>query len=987
MEKNRTIRAIGSALAISLLVVLSGLAVRSAGGQTRGDPVILVVGVQDKMKTRNPLPAMAGDVWTQDVLDRVYDTFGKALPETKELVPYILKGVDANDDGIFEENEYGEFAKQGGGDQLNITAYYDVNGVYFHDGIQATPGDLFFSYQLQAMNPRSNVDLRVLMDKAGRSGSNYSTARWLFVTPTVKNWQNEPQVGNSSLRFAVRYQLQEPFALFYNRTLAEYILFPRHVWEDRGFRDDTTSAGCTMQTPCRIDNLHADFGKAIYPESSSKFGQGIPTPETIYKPYVYLKSDTPAIDSAEEWQLTDADVIGTGPFRFVSFDEAQAVALVMKNTLFFAGKDEKTGVMIDPAVAAYINQPFIDGITFRVYVSTTLCLLALESWGIDYCHIGIPPEFVPELTRYWDIRIWSQANPSFTFLGYNMRDPSVGKWDWGQGDEFDVGYHFRKAVAHLIEKSAIIRIPLSGYGMPGIVPISPDNTAFYNESLKPYELNLTLAQQELDLAHADAVWLAANGGPPEAGSWFTRDPFTGQVIMPEIGLDEFSITCVVGFTAVWGDDNCELIVEWMWAFGFNVRIRPFWDYGIINTIQMHDFDMFVAGWNIASEDPDFLFDFFHSSNAAAGLNYVGFNDPLMDRVLEDSRREINWTRRVELLKWAQGIIADKLPYDTLYFRTNIEATNQGRFVGWKSLVGTVWNFWSLLNIRPPSRLRLHVSIESPSAVAAGEAVSLSVRVRNQDGEPIDGATIRVTIAPTWAGNLSAGGIESGNDITAMGSLGKLVLIYTAPSASAIYNVTITATAAHLQYPETPEASRSLVIVVYPAAAKFLGVTIRFLDTDIVPSFDTIWFEVSVTDRDGFGVPDSQATAVTSPSLEPPYGIDPFEWNGSTTSRLRFRAPPGNSMAANRTPIILTVRADSPNDGKGNASVVFLILRLFKSCPDGTTTLLDESCSSQVEADGYMLVALVTLAGVGLAVVVSVAIENARMRRDISGKKR
>ena len=201
MEFNPTKGGMALALVISFLIVFSGIAVDVSGDQTKGDPVILVVGEQDKMKTRNPLPAIAGDVWTKDVLDRVYDTVGKALLETKELVPYILKGVDENDDGIFEENEYGEFAKQDGGDQLNITGYYDFSGVYFHDGIQATPGDLFFSYQLQAMNPRSNVELRVLMDRAGKSGSNYSMTRWLFVTPAAKNWQNEPQVGNSSLRF------------------------------------------------------------------------------------------------------------------------------------------------------------------------------------------------------------------------------------------------------------------------------------------------------------------------------------------------------------------------------------------------------------------------------------------------------------------------------------------------------------------------------------------------------------------------------------------------------------------------------------------------------------------------------------------------------------------------------------------------------------------------------------------------------------------
>ena len=961
------------AIALALLIVLSGIATRGSGEQTRGGPVILVVGELGSMKTRNPLPALAQDIPTRDVLDLVYDAVGKALPETDALAPYILKGIDVDGDGKFEGNEYGEFEKPDGGDILNITAYYDFNGVYFHDGVQATVGDLFFSYQLAAMNPRMNSDLLVLMDRAGRSGSNYTSTRWLFITPAAKDWGNEPQVGDPSLRVAVRFHLQEPFALFANLTLAGCRLFPRHIWEQTGWRIDTESGDT-------VGPLHEDFGIAIYPESDSRFGLGIQSSDPDYGSFVYLKSDTIAEDSAEEWQLADADVIGSGPFIFKEIDNATKIARMLANRQYFAGVDSKTGVTVDSLLPDYINQPFIDGIDFIEVPSTTMCLVMLESSEIDYCHLSFPPYYLQQLVTGWDVKVWGRPSPSFTYLGYNLRHPSVGNWHYGQPDQFDVGYHFRKAVAHLIDKGMFIRDRLQGYGVAGIVPVNPQNTRFYNESLTPYELNSSLAQQELDFAHADAAWLAANGGPAEADSWFTRDSVTGRVIMPGFGLSRFNIVCQTGIIQVWGDDFCELIVDWMRAFGIIVGIVPFSSDWALE--YMH-----VAGWNIASDDPDFLFDLFHSSRAATGPNYAGFNDPLMDNVLEASRREMNQTKRIALLKWAQGIIADKLPYDTLYFKTNIEATNQGRFVGWKPVHGTVWNYWSLLNIRPPSRLRLFVSLESPSAIVAGGSAVITVSVRDQDGNPVDGASVRATVLPEWAGNLSAGGGASGSDITVTASLGKLTLRYIAPSVDIAYNVTITATATYPQLPEIPESGKSFVIAVYPAAAKFLGVTIRFLDTDIVPSSDTIWFEVSITDRDGFAVPDSLATAATNPPLEPPYGIEPSQWNGSATSRLRFKAPPGNLMAANQTPIVLTVSADSLDDGTGNASVVFLILRLFMTCPDGTQVPTDEECSSQLGTGSYTLVAIVTIVSVGAAAIVSFVVEEWSRRGNAGGGKR
>jgi len=965
------------AVALAATMVLSGLVPSIFGDEARGEDVILTVGELDRMKTKNPLQALPQDIWTWDVLDLVYDTVGKIHPNTEEIVPYILKGIDVDDDGVFEEDEYGMFSKPDGGDQLNITAYYDFNGVYFHDGVQATVGDLFFSYHLAAMNPRTRGGLLSLMDEAGGVGSNYSATRWVFVTPAMNNWQNESLAGNPALRSAASFRLQEPFTLFYTKTLANLVLFPRHVWEGVGWRIDSENGD-------NVSPLHADFGLAIYPEGDAMFGIGVPLTETAYDPFVYLDSSTAAEDSAWEWQPADNDVIGTGPFIFKEYAGPIGTTQVFRNPLYFTGIDARTGVTLDQYLSTYIHLPFIDGVAFIVVPSTTLCGLLLEQGEIAYCHLNFLPTYLPILVNMWSSRIWTTPNPSFTYIGFNMRKATVGSWHWGQPDEFDVGYHFRKAIAHLIDKQSIVRNLLQGYGTPGIVPVSPWNKRFYNDTLTPYVYNLTQAQQELHLANADAVWLAANGGPSEAVSWYTIDPVSGKIIMPEIGTTKFSFACNQGFLAIWGDDDCEVINEEMWRLGFNVGLKAIGSD--LPLLVLRESDMHSSGWRIADDDPDYLFDFFHSSNQAVGLNYVGFNDPLMDKILEDSRREMNETRRIVLLKWAQGIIADKLPYDTLYFGTNIEATRQDMFIGWLRLHGTIWNLWSLLNVRPPSTMRLHVSVESQSAVVAGEDAAITIKVRDQDDEPVDGVQVRATVAPSWAGNLSAGGGVAGNEITATVSLGKLTLIYTAPSVDRIINITITATVTYPPAQEILESSKSFVIVVYPAAAKFLGVTIRFLDTDIVPSSDAIWFEVSVTDRDGFSVPDSQATAAMHPPLEPPYGIDPSQWNGSVTTRLRFRAPPGSSMAANQTPIVMTVNVDSLDDGKGNASVVFLILRFFKSCPGGVNIPTDQACPSQDRIDGYTLVALTMIVGMGIAAVVSVATERVKKRRDIGRKE-
>jgi len=952
------------------LFVFSGFPVQAGTEGTKGEPIILIVGGQDKMKTRNPLPALANDVWTSDVLGRVYDSIGQAMPDTEELVPYIIKGVDANENGQFDANEYGVFKKNSGTNPLNVTAYYDFNGVYFHDGVQASPGDLYFSYQLQALNPRSNIDLRVLMDKAGKSGSNYTTTRWLFMYPTAKIWINEPTVGNANLRIAVKFLLQEPFANFYRSTLTGYTLYPRHVWEGTGYREDTSSSGCSVSAPCTIPGLHTDFGLAIYPESDARFGWGIPTTETTFTPYVYLNSGTSAADSAEEWQMTDADVIGTGPFRFASFDEQQAVALVLKNPYFFTGKDEKTGQMIDSFVASYIHQPYIDGIVTNVYATATLGMLALKTGKIDFYHWSLAPEFVPELLNKAEIRIWSRPEPGFFYLAYNMRRPAIGTWHWGQADQFDIGYHFRKAVAHLIDKPTIVKNFLQGYGVPGVVPLNPSNIRFYNTSILGYDFSRTEAENELALAHQDALWLSTHG-EPAAANWYTKDPGTGKYILPNIGTNQFILWCPNADYDPVRANSCTMIATEMQNIGINVVARPSAFSAITALINAHDFDMYILGWRIGGNDPDYFYSFFHSSNAALGQNYGGFNDPTLDWILEESRKELNEARRVELFKWAESILADKLPYDVLYFRTNIEAQRQDRFVGWMPASGTIWNYWSLLNIHPPSNKRLSVGVTVPSAVASDDTATVTVDVKDQDGNLLDGANVTLELAPAVAGNFTWG---SNVNMTykAQTSLGRVQVTYEAPHVSVIRNATLSASVTYkdpVSGEVYPEVGKSKLITVYPAGVNFLAVTISLLDTDVVNAGDSIRFGVAVTTPQGFTKDDAATNATIDGSFDPGYGLSPTNGTADSMTQITFRAPPPSALGYDENPYTITVSATSPGYFTGRSSASIVAVRLHKTCPNGEQVLSDQDCPKSVPGpDAVTILAVLGTVAVIYAVV-------------------
>src|SRR3990170_746120 len=253
---------------IGVLVAASLLIVPPAAAPSTS--LILTVGDQDQMRTRNVLNvslsvASDGD-WSAGILQPVYSNPLVRHPVMDDLSPYIAKGVDADGSGIFDADEYGLFQKALGTNLSDITVYFDFNGVRWHDGVQMDVMDLLFSLEVASLAPRYDAPLRPLWDKGGGAGSNFSTDRWLGVARAPKTWAGEGAIpGDPTLRVAVRFQLQAPYAQFYDSTLAGLWLLPRHIWEGTG------------------GGRHADFGRAVYPESDPRAGRGIPATETLYK--------------------------------------------------------------------------------------------------------------------------------------------------------------------------------------------------------------------------------------------------------------------------------------------------------------------------------------------------------------------------------------------------------------------------------------------------------------------------------------------------------------------------------------------------------------------------------------------------------------------------------------------------------------------------------------------------------------------------------
>ncbi|MBI4416950.1 MAG: hypothetical protein HY557_08205, partial [Euryarchaeota archaeon] len=331
-----------------VLMVLSGIPAAAAAPTPSEEPrqaggATLLVGGQDEMKVRNWLPPRANDVWTADVLFRAYDSVLQGHPTEDRLLAWIAKGVDFDEDGIFEASEYNVFAETAGAaTPLEITFYYDFNGVRWHDGTQMTPWDLFFSSHVTAMCPRCTSDFRALY--TGGSGISYDAGgRQLNIVPVdlnpatpelEKNWEGESAMaGDANLRVAVEFTLTEPFALFYESAATSPVMMPIHLWAGTGGGKHADLKCAVWLPPSEATARGApQCGNA----DPTKWGRGIP------------KTDPQGYDfeAAAAWTPGDRDVVGHGPFKFDTWISG-VEAKVVRNDDFYTGIDAVTGTVYD----------------------------------------------------------------------------------------------------------------------------------------------------------------------------------------------------------------------------------------------------------------------------------------------------------------------------------------------------------------------------------------------------------------------------------------------------------------------------------------------------------------------------------------------------------------------------------------------------------------------------------------------------------------
>ena len=332
--------------------------------------------------------------------------------------------------------------------------------------------------------------------------------------------------------------------------------------------------------------------------------------------------------------------VGTGPFKFQEWRAGDKI-LLSYNPDYFEGR------------------PYLNGYIFRVVPDMATMFLELKGGNID--RMGLTPQQYKRQTEYPKFQEtfnkYKYVSFSYTYLGYNLEDQRFAD------------RRVRQALTYAINKKEIVDGVLMGLGQEATGPYKP-GTWFSNPDVPRFAYDPEKAKALL----AEAGWR------PNAEGILEKDgkPFEFTILTNQ------------------GNDlrvrTAEIIQRRLRDVGIVVKIRTVeWAAFIKEFIDKGRFEAVLLGWT-TGQDPD-SYDIWNSSKTKPGeLNFIHYNNPEVDRLLEEGRHTFDREKRRQAYFRFQEIIAEDQPY-TFLFVPDALPTVSKRFRGIKPApAGISYNF-------------------------------------------------------------------------------------------------------------------------------------------------------------------------------------------------------------------------------------------------------------------------------------------------------
>ncbi len=347
------------------------------------------------------------------------------------------------------------------------------------------------------------------------------------------------------------------------------------------------------------------------------------TPDALTFSITYEQAYAPALDSWAGLQILPKHLLEGQDLHTTAFARNPIGSSYYKLDSWNHGENIK----LSRNTTSVLGQAKIDNLVSRIIPDSSAQFLELMAGNID--SMGLDPiKFAriiparPELQQ--TLALYKELGNSYTYMGFNLKHKPF--------DDMRV----RKAINYAIDKQEIIDGVYLGLGINIASPYKP-GTRWSNPELKPYPYDPEKAKQllkEAGFVDSDGDGIVEKDGKP-----FSFEILTNQNKERE--------------------KSAVLIQRRLKGVGIDAKIRAIeWASFISRFIKTGDFDVVVLGWGLGL-DPD-QYNIWHSSQQAPGqFNFVGYNNPTVDKLLEQGRLELNPDKRQKIYhEFARVLLED-----------------------------------------------------------------------------------------------------------------------------------------------------------------------------------------------------------------------------------------------------------------------------------------------------------------------------------------
>lgn len=339
--------------------------------------------------------------------------------------------------------------------------------------------------------------------------------------------------------------------------------------------------------------------------------------------------------------------VGSGPFAFEKFERNSSGAIfsytLVRNEKYYGAK------------------PYLERVIFRFFETQEDAVRAYNRKAVDSI-AGVDAYAREALGGGSENGLYTFTLPRYFAVFFNADKHEAFK-----------SLKVRQALAHAINKQALIEEVLQGVATPSDSPI-PAFMSAYN----PEVADLSFDQEKARALLEEEGWRDADGdGVREK----TPPARSSQVSAEETPRLEFTLSTVarseLGHAA-------DALASQFAQIGVRVSVEQY-ELGELqqNILVPREYQMILFG-QLLSMEPD-PFSFWHSSQKKdPGLNLALYENKDVDRLLEEARREQDGNARMEKLRQFQALVTKDVPAIFLYnpsytypVRKNIKGVKEG----------------------------------------------------------------------------------------------------------------------------------------------------------------------------------------------------------------------------------------------------------------------------------------------------------------------